>query len=126
MPLNSGINYATMGRMEGKGTRMTPAAKRRIKKVFGRADLIALVAKETDNSHDNVAVILDSIINAIITNLGEDNTVRITGFGTFTIRTRPGRTTTLPHRKNRPIYLPPRRIVKFTLSKRLRDTLNDE
>ncbi len=63
-------------------------------KSIGRAELVALLCEKKNLNKQAATDILDTIIKAIIENLSQGKSIKIPGFGTFSVRhknSRPGR-----------------------------------
>jgi integration host factor subunit alpha len=63
-------------------------------KSMGRAELVALLSEKKNLSKQVATCLLDAIIKTIIDNLSQGKSIKIPGFGTFSVRhknSRPGR-----------------------------------
>ena len=58
---------------------------------MNKTDLITSIAKESGLSKKDAAAALDATVDAIKTSLAENDTVRILGFGSFSVKERPER-----------------------------------
>ena len=58
---------------------------------MNKTDLITSIAKESGLSKKDAAAALDATVDAIKTALAENDTVRILGFGSFSVKERPER-----------------------------------
>lgn len=77
-----------------------------------KTDLIAAVALACDLPDKLASLAVNTAINSITHALSQGKDVRLTGFGTFSTRTRPQRTGRNPQ-TGQPIIVPEARIVRF-------------
>ena len=87
-----------------------------------RTDLVNVVADSTALSKADAAKVVDAVLEVIKRRLKQGDSVRIMGFGTFTMATR--NTTAGRHpRTGEPITLPVSKRVKFKAGKALKRVL---
>ena len=78
--------------------------------------------REGFKSQKLVADIMESILDTISLSLQAGNEVVLHGFGKFSVTKRAGRTGRNP-RTGKPIKIPPKKFVKFTVQRRLKDAV---
>lgn len=87
-----------------------------------KKQLIAEVAKKTDYSQAVVANVIDSMTQSIISELQNDGTVTLTGFGSFATSHRGERTGRNP-KTGESIQVKPSRSARFRPGKTIKDAL---
>jgi DNA-binding protein HU-beta len=90
---------------------------------MNKQDLIAKVAQNADISKTKAAEAVDAVINAIKSSLKKGDTVRLVGFGTFTVARRSATTGRNP-RTGEPIKIPASKQPKFKAGKELKKAVN--
>ncbi|GAB4390753.1 MAG: HU family DNA-binding protein [Thermodesulfovibrionales bacterium] len=88
-----------------------------------KKELVAKVSKQTDITLKQAGMALESITDAIKSNLKKGRKVTLPGFGTFTISKRKARKGRNP-RTGEIIKIASSRIAKFRPGKGLKDLLN--
>jgi len=90
-----------------------------------KSELIKKVASRAEINQKDVKKLIEILCNITKEELKKGNKVNFIGFGVFEPVIRKGRTTKLP-RTNREIKIPQSKSVKFRLSKRFKQFLNDK
>ena len=88
-----------------------------------RADLAELIYSEVGISKTEASEIVDQFFEEIITDLTEGNSVKLTSFGTFSIRNKKERIGRNPKTKEEAI-IDARRVISFRASKELKKRIN--
>ncbi|MEC9414769.1 MAG: integration host factor subunit alpha [Pseudomonadota bacterium] len=88
-----------------------------------RADLAELIYSEVGISKTEASEIVDQFFEEIITDLVEGNSVKLTSFGTFSVRQKKERIGRNPKTKEEAI-IDARRVVSFRASKELKKRIN--
>lgn len=87
-----------------------------------KKDLIEKVAQVTGQSRSAVKRTIQVAFDHIVDELAEGNRLEFRDFGVFATKYRPGRIAQNP-KTLAPVYVPPRRTVKFKPSRSMRDRL---
>lgn len=90
-----------------------------------KKDLIEKVADVTGQSRSAVKRTIQVAFDHIVDELAEGNRLEFRDFGVFVAKFRPGRIAQNP-KTLEPVYVPPRRTVKFKPSRSMRDRLKIE
>lgn len=90
---------------------------------MNKSELIEAVATEADIPRATAARALDAIVDAMIAALQKGDTVTLSGFGTFAVRTRAERVGRNP-RTGEPITIEASRSLGFKPGKAVKDALN--
>ena len=85
-----------------------------------KADLIAVVAEDTQQNKALVEKVINSVLDQIAKALSRNEKVQLTGFGTFEARQRKARTGRNLQTKE-VIQIPARRVPAFSAGKALKD-----
>lgn len=88
-----------------------------------KADFVEKVAARTGLSKDKSEKAITAFLAAIEDALVKEKKVTLTGFGSFTVETRPARTGRNP-RSGEPISIPQAQVVKFRAGKLLKEAVN--
>ena len=88
-----------------------------------KADLVAKVATLSGMTQSAAAKATDAFIAAVTSTLQEGNDVRLVGFGSFSVQSRPARVGKNP-RTGAKLDIPARAVPRFTAGKALKDALN--
>ena len=88
-----------------------------------KADFVEKVAARTGLSKDKSEKAITAFLAAIEDALVKEKKVTLTGFGSFTVETRPARTGRNP-RSGEPIAIPQAQVVKFRAGKLLKEAVN--
>ena len=84
-----------------------------------RADLVELIYSEVGISKTEASEIVDQFFEEIITDLVDGNSVKLTSFGTFSVRHKKERIGRNPKTKEEAI-IDARRVISFRASKELK------
>ncbi len=87
-----------------------------------KAELIEKVAEQTNLTKKVTEEVVESLFNNITSALGEGDKVVISGFGTFEVRERVGRTGRNP-RTGEEIVIPAQKTPAFKVGKVLKDAV---
>ena len=88
-----------------------------------RADLVELIYSEVGISKTEASEIVDQFFEEIITDLVDGNSVKLTSFGTFSVRHKKERIGRNPKTKEEAI-IDARRVISFRASKELKRRVN--
>lgn len=88
---------------------------------MNKSHLIAFVAEELRTSKLQAALLVDTVLDGIKKGLREDQSVTLTGFGTFELKSRKARVGRNPH-TGEPIPIAAGRRVGFRVGKGLKDS----
>jgi len=88
-----------------------------------KADLVALIAKDTELTQTKAEAVLKSIIRTIADTIENEGTIQLIGFGSFKTIIRPARTGRNPNTGDA-IAIPEKKIVRFIPGKKLRDAVD--
>ena len=91
-------------------------------KTLTRADLAEAVYQEVGLSRSESAELVDSILNEISDSLVSDGVVKISSFGTFSVREKAARVGRNP-KTGEKVHVPPKKIPYFKPGKHLREEL---
>jgi len=86
-----------------------------------KSHLVAQVAEELRTSKLQAAVLVETVLGAIKSGLEKDQSVTLTGFGTFELKPRKARVGRNPH-TGEPITIAPGRRVGFRVGKALKES----
>lgn len=89
---------------------------------MNKSHLIAHVARELQTSKLRAARLVDTVLGGIRQGLLKDESVTITGFGTFEVKERKARVGRNPH-TGEPIRISPGRRVGFRVGKALKESI---
>ena len=92
---------------------------------MNKASLIERIAAEATTSKKQAEAMLDGLVKIIISELKVGNEVTITGFGTFSSRTRHARGGVNPQNPSERIQIPEVKVAKFKTGKTLKDALKE-
>jgi DNA-binding protein HU-beta len=90
---------------------------------MNKAGLIERLAAEAALSKKQAEDSLEALVRIIIAELKVGNEVTVTGFGTFSARTRHARGGVNPQKPNERIQIPEVKVAKFKTGKTLKDAL---
>ncbi|MBO4361028.1 MAG: HU family DNA-binding protein [Eubacteriaceae bacterium] len=86
---------------------------------MNKQDLVRKIAKESDVTIKQAALVLDKTLDIITDALAEGEKVQLVGFGTFEARKRAGRIGRNP-RTNQPVDIKPSRVPSFKAGAKLK------
>jgi DNA-binding protein HU-beta len=89
---------------------------------MNKLDLVATLAAAADVSKKSAEAGLDAVLSAIGAALKAGDTVKLAGFGAFSVRTRKARTGVKPGTTTK-ISIPASKVVGFKASKTLKDSI---
>ena len=87
-----------------------------------KSDVVDKIAQKTGLTKAATAKAVDGFIEAVREALGQGDKLTLTGFGSFYVESRKGRTGRNP-RTGAPITIPASRVVKFRTGKALKDSV---
>lgn len=90
-----------------------------------KKDLINQVSNELSLQKQDVNTAVNIILSTMSDALAEERRVEIRGFGSFSIRKRKSRCTKNP-KTGKPMDIPERKTLHFTMSKSLKESLINE
>ena len=88
---------------------------------MNKSHLIGLVAGELKTSKLQAALLVETVLGGIRKGLEQDQSVTLTGFGTFELKARKARIGRNPH-TGAPIQIAPGRRVGFRVGKALKES----
>ena len=88
---------------------------------MNKSHLISLVADELKTSKLQAALLVETVLSGIRKGLESDQSVTLTGFGTFELKPRKARVGRNPH-TGEPIAIAPGRRVGFRVGKALKES----
>jgi nucleoid DNA-binding protein len=89
-----------------------------------KADLARSIAQKHNLTQKEAVRVVDAILETISEALAEGRKVELRGFGSFTVKKRPGRTARNPKTGDR-VYVPPKATPAFKASKALKNLLDE-
>ncbi len=89
-------------------------------KTVSKADLVDIVADETNMKKKDVKTVIDTMIDNVSKHLNAGDKVQLTGFGTFEVRERKARTGVKPGTTEK-ISIPASKYPAFKPGKALKD-----
>jgi DNA-binding protein HU-beta len=90
---------------------------------MNKAELVAAVAEKAGLTKKDAEAVLNAFTTTIEETLVAGDKVQLIGFGTFESKARKEREGRNPRNPEEAIEVPARKIVKFKISKKLRDLL---
>ncbi|HNU54090.1 MAG TPA: HU family DNA-binding protein [Candidatus Syntrophosphaera sp.] len=94
------------------------------RKNMTKADLVKLVSENTGIIRKDVAVVVDSLLQAIKDSLGKGHHIEIRGFGTFRLKTRKPRMGRNPKTEEK-VPVPARTVPTFKFSREFKNMVVD-
>ncbi|MBR6031221.1 MAG: HU family DNA-binding protein [Bacteroidaceae bacterium] len=88
-------------------------------------EFISSLANRTGKSNKEVSSLVSATVSAIISELAEENSVAISGFGTFEVKKKLERVLVNPITKQR-MLVPPKIVVSFKPNASLKMKMNSE
>lgn len=89
-----------------------------------KADLARSIGKQHNLTQKEAVRVVDAILETISDALAEGEKVELRGFGSFTVKKRPGRTARNPKTGDK-VYVPPKATPAFKASKALKKLLDE-
>lgn len=93
-------------------------------KTLTRADLSASIYKEVGFSLSEATAVVDSVIDEVIEGLASNETVKLSSFGTFSLRKKKQRIGRNP-KTGVEVPITPRTVLSFNASNILKKSVND-
>jgi DNA-binding protein HU-beta len=91
-------------------------------KTVSKADLVELVARDTQLTKKDVKQVVDTFLKSISEHLDKNQKVQLTGFGTFEVRKRKARTGVRPGTTDK-IKIPASKYPAFKPGKALKESV---
>lgn len=85
-----------------------------------KRDLVVRISNETGHRQQDVADILDRVLDGIIASLERGETVEFRNFGVFKIQRRKSRIGRNPNKPENTVVIPERKVVKFKAGRIMR------
>lgn len=92
---------------------------------MNKGELVDVVARQMNSSKASAARAVDAVFEAVATGVRDNETVTITGFGTFTRKQRKARTGRNPV-TGEPMHIEPSTTVTFRASPGLKETMKPQ
>jgi DNA-binding protein HU-beta len=93
---------------------------------MGKLELINNIAKKMNVSKAEAEKFMDAYMESIKEALLNEEEVKLIGFGTFSVQEKAATTARNPKNPKETIEVPAKKVVKFKLSKKLKDLLNEK
>ena len=93
---------------------------------MGKMELINIIAKKMDVSKAEAEKFMNAYMEAIKEALLNEEEVKLIGFGTFSVQEKAATTARNPRNPEETIEVPAKKVVKFKLSKKLKDLFNEK
>lgn len=93
---------------------------------MGKTELIGVIAEKMGVSKKDADKFFDAFVAGVKESLEKGEQVKISGLGTFSVQEKAATTARNPRNPNETIEVPAKKVVKFKLSKKLKDFLNDK
>ncbi len=93
---------------------------------MGKSELINQLANKLNISKSEAEKFINAYMDCIKENLLNGEDVKLTGFGTFSIQEKAATTARNPRNPKETIEVPAKKVVKFKLSKKIKDLFNDK
>ena len=87
-----------------------------------KKELVDSIAEATDQKQVVVKQVVQGLLDQVIVELGKGNRLELRDFGVFEVRQRQARKAQNP-KTLEPVYVPPKRTVKFKPGRLMRETL---
>lgn len=94
-------------------------------KTVTRAQLSEAVYQEVGLSRNESADLVETVLQEIVESLAREETVKISSFGSFHVRSKGGRVGRNP-KTGQEVPIQPRRVLVFRASHVLKDRINEE
>lgn len=85
-----------------------------------KRDLVVRISNQTGHRQQDVADILDRVLDGIIASLERGETVEFRNFGVFKIQRRKSRIGRNPNKPEHTVVIPERKVVKFKAGRIMR------
>lgn len=93
---------------------------------MGKIELINAIAKKMEVSKAEAERFVNAYMESIKEALMNEEEVRLIGFGTFSVQEKEATTARNPRKPGEIIEVPAKKVVKFKLSKKLKELLNEK
>lgn len=93
---------------------------------MGKIELINNIAKKMNVSKVEAERFMNAYMDSIKEALLEEEEVKLIGFGTFSVQEKAATTARNPRNPKETIEVPAKKVVKFKLSKKLKDLFNEK
>ena len=93
---------------------------------MGKAELISALAIKMNITKTEAERFINAYSETIKEALLNEEDVKIVGFGTFTVQEKTATTARNPRNPKETIEVPAKKVVKFKLSKKLKDLFNEK
>ena len=93
---------------------------------MGKLELINNIAKKMNVSKAEAEKFMDAYMESIKESLLKEEEVKLIGFGTFSVQEKAATTARNPKNPKETIEVPAKKVVKFKLSKKLKDLFNEK
>ena len=93
---------------------------------MGKVELINEIAKKMGVSKAEAERFINAYMDSIKEALMKEEEVRLIGFGTFSVQEKEATTARNPRNPGEIIEVPAKKVVKFKLSKKLKELLNEK
>ena len=86
-----------------------------------KRDLVIKLSDKTGFTQSDVSNIMDEMLDTMISELAQGNSVAIRNFGSFTVREVRGKIGRNPKKPEQMVEIPPRAVVKFKVGKGMKE-----
>lgn len=93
---------------------------------MGKVELIIKLANKLNITKTEAEKFINAYNDCIREALLNEEDVKLTGFGTFSVQEKAATTARNPRNPKETIEVPARKVVKFKISKKLKDLFNDK
>ena len=93
---------------------------------MGKLELVNNIAKKMNVSKAEAERFMDAYMESVKEALLKEEEVKLVGFGTFSVQEKAATTARNPRNPKETIEVPAKKVVKFKLSKKLKELFNDK
>lgn len=93
---------------------------------MGKLELINNIAKKMNVNKAEAERFMDAYMESVKEALLKEEEVKLVGFGTFSVQEKAATTARNPRNPKETIEVPAKKVVKFKLSKKLKELFNDK
>ena len=93
---------------------------------MGKMELINIIAKKMDVSKAEAEKFMNAYMETIKEALLNEEEIKLIGFGTFSVQEKAATTARNHRNPEETIEVPAKKVVKFKLSKKLKDLFNEK
>ena len=93
---------------------------------MGKLELINNIAKKMNVSKAEAERFMDAYMESVKEALLKEEDVKLVGFGTFSVQEKAATTARNPRNPKETIEVPAKKVVKFKLSKKLKELFNEK